>query len=426
MSKLKNDNDSCCICLEKLTDTDARFVSECNHTFHFKCIKIYSGDTCPLCRNIWNQAPGIPDKPIITNNNNTNTTNNTNVVTIRGLIRTKLQQEIKFMPKLKIKLVADYDFQTINAHNMKMLIKVVAEESNNIIPEQYKYCHLITILDCSGSMSGIKLHQMQSSMKMLVNELLPQDYLTIITFNNKAQIVFDGKIEDKYLDVNGIIQNIRSDGGTNLGLALLTAINNNNYNNNNNNYNNNIAILFLTDGKDSCEPTNEERTVLKKNIGFPVYTLGYGNDHDSRVLQNLATINQGSFSFISDINTLPDTLASCLGRILSPSLNNIKLIIEHNSIIKINVNTNYIANYTEGKIEIDLLSMQEQEIRDILLSIDLPAGMDDIEFKAILISTNNTVTENIIINRNNTEIITEINTDKCIRSYENICKSTGI
>ena len=40
MSKLKNDNDSCCICLEKLTDTDARFVSECNHTFHFKCIKI--------------------------------------------------------------------------------------------------------------------------------------------------------------------------------------------------------------------------------------------------------------------------------------------------------------------------------------------------------------------------------------------------
>ena len=107
-----------------------------------------------------------------------------------------MQQEIKFMPKLKIKLVADYDFQTINAHNMKMLIKVVAEESNNIIPEQYKYCHLITILDCSGSMSGIKLHQMQSSMKMLVNELLPQDYLTIITFNNKAQIVFDGKIEE--------------------------------------------------------------------------------------------------------------------------------------------------------------------------------------------------------------------------------------
>lgn len=41
--------EECSICLECFTDRNIS-ITECNHTFHTKCL-LKSGGICPLCRN---------------------------------------------------------------------------------------------------------------------------------------------------------------------------------------------------------------------------------------------------------------------------------------------------------------------------------------------------------------------------------------
>lgn len=47
----KNENSNCPICLSKIGDSEA-FTTECNHTFHKKCIDLWKkkATNCPMCR----------------------------------------------------------------------------------------------------------------------------------------------------------------------------------------------------------------------------------------------------------------------------------------------------------------------------------------------------------------------------------------
>ena len=48
----EEEEDTCPICLEKLSDTTNGQVVEtrCGHTFHKNCIENISGNRCPICR----------------------------------------------------------------------------------------------------------------------------------------------------------------------------------------------------------------------------------------------------------------------------------------------------------------------------------------------------------------------------------------
>ena len=45
----------CGICLEKIRKFDKKYITNCNHIFHFKCMKNWlyyeNKKTCPQCRN---------------------------------------------------------------------------------------------------------------------------------------------------------------------------------------------------------------------------------------------------------------------------------------------------------------------------------------------------------------------------------------
>ena len=49
---INNDNNDCCICLDKFNENDELIVLKCNHRFHTKCIINWFEKelTCPLCR----------------------------------------------------------------------------------------------------------------------------------------------------------------------------------------------------------------------------------------------------------------------------------------------------------------------------------------------------------------------------------------
>jgi hypothetical protein len=56
-------HESCSICIDEITQRDAKSILECGHKYHLRCLGkwLERGNTCPLCR-----APTEVDKDTVT------------------------------------------------------------------------------------------------------------------------------------------------------------------------------------------------------------------------------------------------------------------------------------------------------------------------------------------------------------------------
>ena len=50
-----------------------------------------------------------------------------------------------------------------------------------------------------------------------------------------------------------------------------------------------------------------------KAPSFTIHTFGYGEDHDSKLMIDLAKMRDGSYHYISKFEVLKESIASCLG-----------------------------------------------------------------------------------------------------------------
>ncbi|MBK8241051.1 MAG: VWA domain-containing protein [Deltaproteobacteria bacterium] len=82
------------------------------------------------------------------------------------------------------------------------------------------------LLDTSGSMAGEPIEQARAAVHALVNELRPQDRLTVVTFDSRAQLVqASATIDDVDLrSLHARIDEIRAEGTTDLAAGLGTLL----------------------------------------------------------------------------------------------------------------------------------------------------------------------------------------------------------
>jgi hypothetical protein len=48
------------------------------------------------------------------------------------------------------------------------------------------------------------------------------------------------------------------------------------------------------------------------NLGFTLHTFGYGNDHDPKIMNTLATIRDGSFYYVEEYNLFYNSFSKIL------------------------------------------------------------------------------------------------------------------
>ena len=180
-------------------------------------------------------------------------------------------------------------------------VHFVAPDNLPLIPK-----HAVFILDKSGSMIGKKMKQTKSAMRTILNEMQPQDYLTIITFADETdtwtlddRMVLEASEENLAAAMN-FVNSIEPSGGTNLNDALVQALT--------------IAthmekrrkslrltgvqpmIFFLTDGHATSGET--ERAKIMSNVKLanynsiaPVFSLAFGRQADFEMLKILSLQN---------------------------------------------------------------------------------------------------------------------------------------
>ena len=203
---------------------------------------------------------------------------------------------------------------------------------------------IVLTIDHSGSMdSSSKIEQAIYTLKNIVGYLEEHQHIkakvTIFKFDDIITTVLDRTniTEDNYKLIEKTISKIRPRGGTNIEVALQETTK----------YicelktmypTHQISHIFLTDGAVTEGEKNEN--ILKQFVVKDIYNyfIGYGSDHDSKLLGMLSDFEKSSYHYVDAIEKAGFVFGEILHNITHKLLYNCEIVIEHGVIYNYNTN----------------------------------------------------------------------------------------
>ncbi|XP_075485966.1 E3 ubiquitin-protein ligase WAV3-like isoform X2 [Primulina tabacum] len=323
------DNKTCAICLESMESGQGQtfFTAEGALSFHFSCVSnsvTYGNYLCHVCRAKWN------DLPLAVPNSNTN---------VDSIFAPNPVARVMHEPKLilfsddelpplvtadPVSSAPPADPQNISIKTIPERVAVASSESVSefsvlvqiIAPPEEDLGNtpidLVAVLDVSGSMHGSKLALLKSA----------------------VVFVIDRMTEDGRENAKQCVNSLLASGCTNIlealemGVQVLEE----------RRYKDPVgSIIFFSDGMDTCyRATHFPRpgqpppylhllpaSIYPENhrgMGdhdqqppFPVYTFGFGEDHDPLSLKAISDVSVGHFSMVNSYEAVEDNVGLCIG-----------------------------------------------------------------------------------------------------------------
>jgi Ca-activated chloride channel family protein len=191
--------------------------------------------------------------------------------------------------------------------------------------------NLVFLLDVSGSMDQPdKLPLLQAAMRLLVDQLRPEDRVSIVVYAGAAGLVLEptsdkGRIEEA-------ISRLRAGGSTagGAGIALAYETARKSFVENGNN-----RVILATDGDFNVGVSSDGELVRmieeKRDSGIYLTVLGFGtgNLKDSK-MEKLADKGNGNYAYIDDILEARKTLVNEMGGTLLTIAKDVKIQVEFN------------------------------------------------------------------------------------------------
>lgn len=217
--------------------------------------------------------------------------------------------------------------------NEKHKLVHIGLQGKSIPTENLPSSNLVFLIDVSGSMSDVnKLPLLKSSFKMLVNELRPQDYVSIVVYAGAAGVVLEptsGKDKEKIISS---LDNLQAGGSTAGGAGIQLAYNlaEKHFKKEGNN-----RVILATDGDFNVgESSNESMEKLieqkrKSGVFLTVLGFGMGNYKDSK-MEILADKGNGNYAYIDNITEAKKVLVNEFGGTLFTIAKDVKLQVEFN------------------------------------------------------------------------------------------------
>jgi len=233
---------------------------------------------------------------------------------------------------------------------------------------------LACVIDVSSSMSGKKLNQVKRSLEFVVGELGERDRLTVITFSNSARQVFPLTLMTESGRNRALIacRAIQANGGTSVGQGLLVAsriLKNRNFTNDLS------VVLLMSDGQ--SEDYGDAKLMLSDPLqhlpaDVSLFTFGYGDDHDARLLANVASVGGGTFFFVHTITSFPAQLADCLGSIMGVAFAHllIRISTDGNAVVH-NIHVPQTWHDADGCTHAKVGTLASGMERDVLFEFEL-------------------------------------------------------
>ncbi len=186
--------------------------------------------------------------------------------------------------------------------------------------------NLSLVIDRSGSMDGEPLEQAKRACALVVDMLKPTDVLSVITFEDGADVVMPARRMTNKALVKDYISRIHAGNTTNLYEGLVTACQQ-------------VAsvktetslnrVLLLTDGEPTAG-TKDFPSIIgqvgeQKARGITVSTLGYGPDFSDELLSGIARRSGGNYYYASRPQQLPGLFQREVESLLRITARNLRL-----------------------------------------------------------------------------------------------------
>ena len=180
----------------------------------------------------------------------------------------------------------------------------------------------IFVLDCSGSMSGVKLSTLADGVGKVLGKMSPNDRFKIVTFNNSARDETGGFVNATPENVQAWITNVRSlkaEGGTTLFAGLSEAYRGLDDDRTS-------GVILVTDGVCNIGPTEHSAFLkLLKTYDLRLFTFVMGNSANQPLMDRLAKDSGGFAMNISDSDDIVGRLLQAKIHVLHECLHDVKL-----------------------------------------------------------------------------------------------------
>jgi len=188
---------------------------------------------------------------------------------------------------------AEAPFEKQSEMDFLIRILVPEQEAKNSRPE----LNLGIVLDRSGSMSGAKIQKAKEAACYCVDQLIPQDKISVTVFDNEINVIITSTHPEDRQGIKRVIGRVSSGGTTALHPAWVTGgrqvaefMNQSGLN----------RVILITDGLANVGETDPEKIISQaKELfkrGISTTTIGVGNDFNEDLLVPMA-INSGGNSW---------------------------------------------------------------------------------------------------------------------------------
>jgi Mg-chelatase subunit ChlD len=320
----------------------ATFTAECSHTFHFSCISAsvaHGNLVCPLCNALWRDLPFVrptpvappppahilqppqprthPFQPVIVFDDDEQVGPASRAIDSQARAPAGAGSNGALVVKTHTEYSAVARDSSIDNFAVLMHVKApgIADAGVAGYAQPRAPLDLVTVLDVSGSMSGHKLELLKQAMRFVIDNLGPDDRLSVVSFSSEVRRVTRlVRMTDagKATSVSAV-ESLTARGGTNIAEGLHTAAKVLNERRHRNAVS---SIVLLSGGQDTYTMVRREggqgsnyealvplsflRSGSTGDWSAPIHTFGFGNDHDAAAMHVIAEATGATFSFIEN------------------------------------------------------------------------------------------------------------------------------
>lgn len=206
-------------------------------------------------------------------------------------------------------------------------------QGKKISTENLPPSNLVFLIDASGSMDvPNKMPLLQSSFKLLTDQLRPQDKVAIVVYAGAAGLVLPSTNGNNKQKIKEAIDQLRAGGSTagGAGIQLAYKVARENFAEGGNN-----RVILATDGDFNIGASSDAEMVRliekerESGVFLTVMGFGMGNYKDNK-MQKLANSGNGNHAYIDNISEAKKVLVNEFGGTMFTIAKDVKLQIEFN------------------------------------------------------------------------------------------------
>lgn len=228
------------------------------------------------------------------------------------------------------------------------------------------------VLDRSGSMTGKPLEYSRKACQYVTEQMSAEDLLSMVAFDNEVVTVFAPEKATHKDWMKKKIDSIEARGSTNLSGGLIQGAQH-------------VAaakqegtvnrVLLLSDGHANQGITDKLKLARiageYRSLGIGISTMGVGHGFDEDLMETIADGGGGNFYYIEKPDDIPDIFAKELQGVLSVLAQNVRMELIPSETARITNVFGYKSVGKNGGVEFGLGDLYDQEVKSILIEIDL-------------------------------------------------------